>query len=253
MRPALLVVAALLVASSAFAQTARDDKTRKRRARAPAKAPAKLEIPIEVAAGPILLVPSPPAVFDQPAHFGLQLELAAVVTQDLIRKHKNQIPPWARGVAGNLREAKVRPLWLAIVPDTIVISPQLKDTGMYGAMWRPFGLGVPLIDTDAFRAGVGANIMAAALLVHSNVLGVGAGGGQAFTFVLRPGITLRATAEVPLGDTLAVHFGWSSDFFVPQPFGRTPWELAPLEDSLWHLGGPFLTLAYRFPLDVGEL
>jgi hypothetical protein len=88
-------------------------------------------------------------------------------------------------------------------------------------------------------------------LVHSNVLGVPADGGQSYTLVVRPGINLRLSAEVPLGDSVRLSGGWSSDLFIPQPYGRPPWEIAPLDVSLWHLGGPYLMLAWRFPLDVG--
>jgi hypothetical protein len=68
--------------------------------------------------------------------------------------------------------------------------------------------------------------------------------------MLRPGLQVHVTAELPLTDTLRLRGGWASDFFIPQPWGRPPWELFPLEDSLWHLGGPFVVVAWRFPYTV---
>lgn len=245
-----LVLVAMLCGLWATDAEAAPRRPRRQKARPPAPS-GPVQIPIEIGAGPIALVPSPPGVFDQVAHFGLMIEVAAVVDQALIRQHKNQIPPWARAAAGNVTELKVRPWWLAIIPDTLVISPQFKDTGMYGAIWRPFGVGVPLVDQPGFKLTAGAALDAVALFVHSSVLGVPAGGGQSYTLVLRPGINLRVSAEVPLGDSVRLSGGWSSDLFIPQPYGRLPWELAPLDVSLWHLGGPYLMLAWRFPLDVG--
>ncbi len=207
-------------------------------------------MPIEVGAGPVALIPSPPALLDQPAHFGLQLEAAAIVDQALIRRYRGQVPDWARGAAGSLNEARIRPWFLAIIPHTVIISPQVKDTGIYGAIWRPFGLSIPLVD-QGISVNAGAAVSAVALLVHSNVLGVPSGQtGQSFTFVLRPGAQLHLTGTIPIGDAFRLSLGWSSDFFIPQPYGKAPWEIAPLEDSLWHLGGPFVRLAYRFPYEV---
>jgi len=55
---------------------------------------------------------------------------------------------------------------------------------------------------------------------------------------------------VPLTDSLLLSGGWSSDLFIPQPFGGAPWELEPLDDALWHLGGPFLKVHVRIPYTV---
>ncbi len=238
----------IVVLLSTSAEAARRPK--KKRQRRPAPTPSgPVTVPIEVGAGPVALLPSPPALLEQPLHFGLQIEAAAIVDQALIRKYRGQMPAWARGAAGNVNEARIRPWFLAIIPHTLIISPQLKDTGMYGAIWRPFGLSIPLID-HGLTVDAGGAISAVALLVHSNVLGVPAGQtGHAYTFVLRPGIQLHMTGTIPLGDALRVSFGWSSDLFIPQPYGKAPWEIAPLEDSLWHLGGPFLRVAYRFPYE----
>ncbi len=249
MRWLLLLV---MCCAACDAAAAPSKKTKKKKDTSVEPAPKRsLEVPIEIAAGPVLLLPNPPALFDQPLHFAVQLDVAAIISQELIRKYQGQVPAWARGALKNTREVRYSPWFLAIIPDTIVISPQWKDTGMYGAMWRPFGVSMPLIDTGVFTFDVGGKLMATALLVHSNVLGTTPGAEHAFTLVLRPGINLHLKAALALGDSFMLYGGWSSDFFVPQPYGKAPWEILPLENSLWHLGGPFLMLGYRFPLDVG--
>jgi hypothetical protein len=207
-----------------------------------------------VGLGPVALVPSPPALFDQPAHLGLQIEVAAVINRELIRRHQSRLPPWARAAAGSVDEVKVAPSWLALVPEVLIISPAFLNTGMYGAIWRPFGLSIPLVDTPVFTLKTEAALDAVALVAHSSTLGIPAGqSGQSLTFVLRPGLNLHLTGELPLGESVRLRGGWSSDLFVPQPWGRPPWELFPLEDSLWHLGGPFVMLAFRFPYTVDGL
>ena len=132
-----------------------------------------------------------------------------------------------------------------------MISPQVLNTGMYGAIWRPLGAGLTLVDSPV-RVAIGAAIDAAYIFIHSSSLPPGGvtPGTQSFTHFLRPGLNVQALVEVPVTETFLVSTGWSSDFFVPQPIGGLPWQLFPLEDSLWHLGGPFLALHFRFPYRI---
>jgi hypothetical protein len=229
---------------------------RKRRARRPTSSASSgpLTVPVEVAAGPIALLPSPPLLFDQPVHAGLRIEIAAVVDRALLRANAGRLPPFARRVAGSLNEVKVRPSYLALLPEELILSPQFMNTGMYGAIWRPLGLGIGLVDQPGFRVRAGAAVDAVALVVHSTTVGVPAGspaGAQSFTLVVRPGLNATLAAEVPLSKEFLVSAGWASDFFVPQAIGRPPWEIFPLENSLFHLGGPYVMLHGRFPYTVG--
>jgi len=247
---AVVCIVSLFVASSAEAAPRR--KRHGHRRRAPS---GPLTVPVEVGVGPIALVPSPVLLGDQPVFGGVRIEVAAVVDRALLRAHAGQLPPWARGVAGSLNEVKVRPSYLALLPEELVISPQLQNTGMYGAIWRPFGVGIGLVDTPGFRVRAGAAVDAVALVVHSTAVGVDAGapgGTQSITVVLRPGLNATLAAEVPLSKEWLVSAGWSSDFFVPQALGRPPWEMFPVEDALFHLGGPYVMVHGRFPYTVGK-
>jgi hypothetical protein len=231
-----------------------DDDTRKRRrpaARAP-RVTAPIEVPIDVGVGVIGLVPNPPAFSDQPVFTGLTLSVEAVVDKELIQKNRHRIPPQWRAAARNVNELRIRPWWLGLIPETLVISPAIFNTGMYGAIWRPLGAGVTLIDSPV-RLSVGAALDVAYLFIHSKTLPPGGvvPGTQSFTHFLRPGLNATAQLEVPITERFLVSTGWASDFFVPQPIGGAPWELFPLEDSLWHLGGPFLALHFRFPYAIG--
>jgi hypothetical protein len=242
----------LLVAFAFLATPAEAAKKKKRKRRAAAPTPSgPITVPIEVGVGPMLLVPNAPAIFDQPAFFALQTSAWGVVDQELIRRHRNQIPPWARGYARNIDELKTRPFWVGLVlPEVIVVSPQIKDTGVYGAIWRPLGIGLTLTKIGPAEINVDADLDAVALFVHSQTLGGGTKASQSLTLVLRPGVHLGLTAEIPLGDAVGVQLGWGSDFFVPQPLGRSPLEVSLESDALWHLGGPFAMLTVRFPYTV---
>ena len=176
--------------------------------------------------------------------------MAAIIDQALIRRYRSQIPAWARGAASGLKEVRVRPWWLALVPELFVISPAFLNTGMYGGIWRPLGVNLPLVDTPGFSLKLGADVDVVGLFVHSTTLGGGTKTAPSYTVVIRPGVHLGLAAEVPVTSSVRFSAGWSSDLFVPQPFGRGVFEIAPLEDSLWHLGGPFVLVHYRFGLPL---
>lgn len=222
---------------------------------APRPVPAgPVEIPIDLGIGPQLLIPNPGPIFDDGAlHFGLAISLAAVVDQELIRKYAGRIPAEYRGMARNLDEVRVRPWFLGLIPELLIISPQLPvvspNTGMYGAVWRPIGIGVSPI-SDPVRLSFAANIDVAYIFIHSQTLGGGTASAHSITHFLRPGINLDATLEWPLSKSVLISTGWSSDLFIPQPIGRTPFEIEPVDQALWHLGGPFLKLHIRIPYEV---
>lgn len=213
-----------------------------------------VEIPIDIGVGPQLLLPNPGPIFDDGAlHFGLAISIAAVVDQELIRKYAGRIPAEYRSMARNLDEVRVRPWFLGLIPELLIISPQLPvvspNTGMYGAVWRPIGVGISPVG-EPVRLSFGANIDVAYIFIHSQTLGGGTGSAHSITHFVRPGINLDATLEWPLSKSVLLSTGWSSDFFIPQPIGRTPFEIEPVDQALWHLGGPFLKLHVRIPYEV---
>ncbi len=251
------VVAAASPPAAAARTAALRGRPRPRRGR---RAPARrrpagpVTVPIDVGVGPVVMFPNPPALQDQAVFTGLELSLAAVIDKALINAHRDQIPAGLRGAARGLSEVRYRPWFVALVPERLIISPQVLDlgarTGMYGAVWRPLGLGVTLLDTRAANISLNGAVDVAYIFIHSASLGGGSLSQNSITHFLRPGINAALILEVPVTRSFVISAGWSSDLFIPQPFGRPPWEITPVEDSLWHLGGPFLQLHIRIPYEV---
>lgn len=219
------------------------DRDEKARRKPPPKRDGPVAIPIDVGVGPMAIVPTGSVFFDQYVHSALTLSLAAVIDQDLIRRERDRIPAEYRRQAGTIGEARIRPLWLAVIPEVVIVSPAWLRTGMYGAIWRPFGLGVTLVDQDALKVGAHAAVDLAYVFVHSTSI-------PQPTHFLRPGLNADLVAELKITETFLVSGGWSSSFYPPQPVGRPPWELLPVQDSLWHLGGPFVKLHVRVPYET---
>ncbi len=246
--PIIVLLVLSLLATTAEARPSRRRSARRQPPAAQVET-APTEIPVEVGWGPIALIPNPPATFDQVAYAGLQLQLAAVVDQAFIRRHRAQIPAWARSTASRLTEVRVRPWWLVLVPEVFVVSPAIWNTGLYGGIWRPLGLGLDLVDTEHFDVHVEADVDLVALYMHSSTLGGGSLAAPSSTLVLRPGVHLGVAGEVLVTKELRLSAGWSSDLFVPQALGRSIFEVGP-DNSLWHLGGPFLLIQHRFTIPL---
>jgi len=202
----------------------------------------KVQVPIDIGVGPVGLVGLNSLVLDQPLHAGLALSIAGVIDRELILRYQNRIPAAYRDMAKSVDTVYVSPWWLALVPETFVISPAIWNTGMYGAIWRVLGLGLPLKLGPATLT-AGAKLSLCYLFVHSSTL-------PTPTHFVRPGVHLHATLLVPFTETFLLSAGWASDLFIPQPLGQPPWTVLPLDDALWHLGGPFIKLHVRVPMEV---
>jgi hypothetical protein len=201
-----------------------------------------ITVPIDVGLGPIGLLGAQDLAGDQLMHGGLVLSIAAVIDRQLIQQYQDRVPARYRAQLKRVDTLYYRPWWLVLVPETLVLSPPIWNTGVYGAIWRPAGIGFPL-KLGASSLTFGARLDLCYLFLHSVTL-------PTPTHFLRPGVNLHATFLLPLTELFLVSTGWSSDFFVPQPLGEPPWAFVPLDHALWHLGGPFLKLHFRVPYTV---
>lgn len=222
----------------------RSGKAQKRRGQRSStpKQQGELVVPIDVGVGPVGLLGAQDLWADQIMHAGLMLSIAGVLDKQLIEANQGRVPAQYREQLKHVDSVSIRPWWLALVPETLVISPQLWNTGVYGAVWRPLGLGVPL-GLGPTTLTLGAKVDLCYLFIHSRTL-------PEPTHFLRPGLNLHLTWLVPVTEVFLVSAGWSSDFFLPQPLGEPPWAFWPLDHALWHLGGPFIKLHVRIPYRV---
>jgi hypothetical protein len=199
----------------------------------------KVEIPVDIGVGPAAYLITGPVYRDQKFHYGLKLSAAAVIDQETIRKHQNRIPAKYRQLASRMDEVRFTPT--LFLPDSLIISPKIERTGIYGAIWRPLAVGVPILSGGALRFDISAGLVLTYFFLHSDVL--------PNTHFFRPGLDAKATFEVALTKTFLVSFGWASGFYVPQRLGD--WlSVGPSNENVWHIGQPFLKFHYRFPLSV---
>ena len=194
-----------------------------------------IEVPVNVGVGPALFVITGDVQKNKSPHFGLQLDVAAIIDKPTLKKSKGKIPKKYRNQVKRLDEVRVGVLY---IPDALIISPgDSASASIYGATFRPLSVGMP----------VGAlKLSAGALLTYAYMKGDAIGGTTHF---LRPGVDARAIFEVPLTESLWFSAGWSSGFYVPQTLGDdfAKAEFTGATNTVWHIGQAFAVLHYRFP------
>lgn len=173
-------------------------------------------------------------------HFGLKLNLYAVIDRDLINRHKNRVPPQYRKMAGSVTEVRITPSLL--IPDALILSPKvdsLGGTGIYGITWRPLSLGMPLVGNpqSRVRLDLRAGLLLTYAYLYSDFLPT--------THFARPGADLMLEMELMASRQFLVSLGWASQLYVPQKLGS--FGFGTLEESIFHVGQAFLKLHFRFP------
>lgn len=140
-------------------------------------------------------------------------------------------------MAMKIKEAKIRPSPVMLIPRTLIISPG-DQSSMYGAMWDLMGLGV----------GFGPLHVSANIQVNYSYLSFQEAGEQQSMHFLRPGAVVTAQIPIQFNKTFGVTAGWRSAFYPPQEVGGAISDFTQdLDNSIWHIGQAFVTLNVRFP------
>jgi hypothetical protein len=214
-----------------------------------APAPASAEpvtVPADVGVGPAAYVISGPVFDDQPVHGGLKISIQAIIDQATIQAHQERIPARYRNQALQMTEVRVSPS--IFIPDALIISPKIRNTGIYGVTWRPISIGLPLVDAAPVRFGLSAGLLVTYAYLYSDLAALPT------THFIRPGLDVGAELEIALAPSFLLSLGWASGFYVPQglgtlgmgPFGDKQ-DGNALRQTMWHFGQGFIKLHFRFP------
>jgi hypothetical protein len=202
----------------------------------------EVTVPIDVGIGPAAMIWTGPIAQDQPVHWGLSISANAVLDQKFLRKNRKMIPKQYRRQVTQMDEIRIGYL---LIPDTLIISPKVNNTGMYGINWSPVSMGIPLVNKP-FDLKLTADLMLTYAFIYSDNDDVGT------THFLRPGLGLGVNLELPLGGRFFLSMGWRSAFYVPQAVNSSLQDLGPITEgdltqSIWHVGQGAAQVHYRFP------
>ncbi|MFY0574868.1 hypothetical protein ACN28S_11300 [Cystobacter fuscus] len=205
-----------------------------------AAAQRRVTAPVDFAVGPAAFFFFGPVFEDQPLHTGLKLNVEAVLDKEWLKKNQALIPRQYRAQALKSGELRFAPAITALIPDSLLISPKYKNTGIYGATWKPLGVGLALSPSPV-RLSLDAGLLLTYAYLYSDTL--------ENTHFLRPGLQLGADLEFQLGKGFLLSIGWASALYVPQRLGSFL-EVGPLEDSIFHVGQAYLLLHFRVPVST---
>lgn len=195
--------------------------------------------PVDVGIGPAGFFFFGPVFRDQPLHTGLKINVEAVLDKEWLRKNQALIPRKYRKQALKSDEIRFSPAVLALIPESLILSPKYRNTGIYGATWKPVGIGLPL-SSSPVRFSVDAGLLLTYAYVYSDLETIGT------THFLRPGLKLGADLEFQLSESFLISLGWDSQLYIPQRLG-TFTETKPLDESIFHVGQAYLMFHFRFP------
>lgn len=197
----------------------------------------RVTVPANVGIGPAGYLITPGPIFgDQPVHFGLRFSIFAIIDRETRRRHARRIPRKYRKASRKAGDIRISSLF---IPSSLFISPPIDNTQIYGITFRPLGLTLPF-EGRSMRFDVGAGLLLTYAFMHSSAI-------PSPTHFLRPGIDLKAEFEIPVTKSFLFGFGWASQFYPPQPVGGSILELGGFDDSIWHIGQPFVMFHSRFP------
>ena len=213
-----------------------------------AEAAEPVEIPINVGLGPAFFFGSGAIEDEQAPHFGVQLDIGAIIDRRTLRKHRRKIPKKFRKAVAQSDEIKISKIY---IPDHLVLSPRTKNTAIFGGSFKPISLAMPLVKSPV-RLSVSAGLLLTYLFIDTEFDDEEDAREsempEGTTHFLRPGLDLKAELTVPLSETLLLSAGWSSALYIPQELGGDVFEAGDdLDNALFHMGRAFVVLHFRIP------
>jgi len=195
----------------------------------------KAMIPINIGVGPAAYFITHKIRSDQEIHYGTRLHIKAIIDKKVIESQKDKIPAKFRKLVSKIGEARIGLLY---VPESLFISPQINNTGIYGATWKPIAISIPLLKSPSFKISLG--LIGTYAYISSTTL-------PSPTHFLRPGLDLKSELEFPIAENALISAGWASAFYPPQKVGGSIFGFGARTESIWHIGQAFLMLHLRIP------
>lgn len=215
-------------------------KGKKKLKKAPPRKPGKTSIPVQIGIGPAIHMITGPVQSDQLFHYGLKTYASAIIDNETIRANKRMIPKKFRSSILKAREIRISPMILALIPDTIFISPKINRTQMFGAVFRPVAFGISPLSNNWFRFDINAGLLLMYAYLESSDERIGE------NHLLDPGLDMKASLEFKLHRSFLLTLGWASQVYIPMELGGEFWKVGT-KNSFWHVGQAFLLLNLRFP------
>lgn len=205
----------------------------------------KVDIPINIGLGPAAYFITGDIQTDQAPHYGIKIDLAAIISRKTIQDNKKKIPKKYHKLVNKVGQARIGHM---LIPDALFISPKTNNTGIYGVTWQPLSLNQPLLNAW-MKLDVGAGLLLSYAYIDRDILNGDGTLSNQITHFFRPGLELSANLDLPFSESFVLSLGWSSGFYLPQTLGEFT-GISTGSDSIWHIGQAYALFNFRFPFTV---
>ncbi|MGC8928063.1 MAG: hypothetical protein ACP5QK_09080 [Myxococcota bacterium] len=203
------------------------------------------EIPLNIGVGPALnYIPSIISE-DQLLHYSLKLDIYAAIDREFIESHKSRIPKKYRGFVENKDELRVSYIF---IPESIIFSPKLNNTGMYGINFRPISIGLPVLKYVNFKNRLNLGLNLTYIFIHSDKIFEGSGSMN----FLRPGLNLQFDNIAKMTRKFLISFGVDAYFYIPQKIEKNSpiLESGEPDKSIWFIVQGYIIFNLRLPYNA---
>lgn len=199
-------------------------------------------IPLNLGIGPAVNYIPQIISDDQLFHYSLKLDIYAILDREFLQSHKSRIPKRYRGFIEGRDELRISYLF---IPESLIISPAFKHTGIYGINFRPISLGFPLVRSGNLRSNLGAGLNVTYMFIHSDSI-FGEDGSMNF---LRPGLNLQFDSGVKITRKFLISCGVDTYFYIPQEVrdGSKILQTGEIKRALWFVAQLYLIFNFRVP------
>ena len=205
-----------------------------------------VEIPVNIGVGPSLFsLPDSILKTRTQPFWGLNLKVKAILDKATIEKHKERIPAQYRKAISKTNEVRIGYLY---IPANLIIAPGNNNgqPSIYGATWKPLSIDLP-VNLGPASLSLGSELVLTYAAITTDLDDQTQGASNTTTtHFLRPGLSLNAELDVPLGKSFLVSMGAASAYYIPQRLKGVD----ETQDSLWRMSELRATFNYRFPVEV---
>jgi len=202
----------------------------------------EVEVPINVGIGPAFFWI--PGVVGRELHPGVKFDLYAVITPKILQEHENKIPKKYKKYVNMEEEMQVIPLWMALFPKYLIISPGTKSS-IYGGFWSFFGISGTFLKNNILELG-GELVLPTISYLYTNAQK----NAPDTQHLLGIGAMLRLENTIKFSEKFLATLAYGHNFNIPLPSldpipNNTYKEEAKTSEKRWLQTG-VLSLVFHF-------
>ncbi|MBF0429985.1 MAG: hypothetical protein HQK83_01800 [Fibrobacteria bacterium] len=208
----------------------------------------EFSIPLNVGVGPEFNYYNGVIGKDQAIHYGIKIDMHAFIDKTVLEKNKNKIPKKFRKQVQKLSSVKIGKVY---IPESIIFSPKIKNTGIYGINFRPVGAGLGLVSGAFLDVNLNLGLNLSYLFIHSDKLFEDEKG--TVMHFLRPGLNAKLNFQFKFSRIFQLSSGFEGIGYVPQEMSVDSkiFEIGDFNnDNLWLMGQIYLMMNIRIPMMI---